>query len=86
MNDGYSFINCAKRLGAVLIGRVEPSVEIVSAVASEIVEQVGRAVDHPLRAAYAEVVREPVPTRFTELLKQLPEDYAASNGAGRASH
>jgi hypothetical protein len=34
---GYDFIECAKRLGLVLMGRVEPSVAQVRSVAAEVV-------------------------------------------------
>lgn len=79
MSEGYDFINCAKRLGRVLIGQTEPSVLAVRAVAQDITRRATGG-DPALQAVYEETLREPVPQEFYRLLDSLTVEPA------RASH
>jgi hypothetical protein len=62
---GYGFKDCMVRLGGVLVGKPDPSVEAVQKEASAIKNLVS------LRELYNSTVREPVPQRFTDLLGNL---------------
>lgn len=88
---GYDFIECAKRLGGVLVGRVEPSVEQVRQLASEIATIVSKSPDTALKAVYDKYAQEPLPDDLLQLVKQLepePRSYRPRQTAGarRASH
>jgi hypothetical protein len=83
---GYDFIECAKRLGLVLMGRVEPSVAQVRSVAAEVVYTVNQLPDVAIRTVYDAVTKEPVPADFYELINRLPptpRSYIPSRANGR---
>jgi hypothetical protein len=63
------FVDCAKRLGRVLAGRVDPSVEAVRRAAAEVREAVAMV---SVRAFYNGTVREPVPKELIDLVNALP--------------
>lgn len=66
----YDFIGCAKRLGSVLIGRTEPSVQAVAEAASELHDRVGGS----LRKLWNGTLHEPVPRHLSELILSLSDD------------
>lgn len=75
MTGNYDFIGCAKRMGAILIGRTEPSVTAVKTAAHEVV-QTAEAKLQPdsLRTLWNKTVAESIPPEFQRLLDNLPED------------
>lgn len=75
MTDRYDFIGCAKRMGAVLIGRTEPSVAVLHSVATEFARDLkDTTVGVALKLLYDSTAVEPVPGRFNRLLEALPEE------------
>jgi hypothetical protein len=70
---GYDFVECAKRMGGVLLGRTEASVTAVTLEADSLTTLMEGGIAQPLRAVYQQTVNEPVPMDFYRLLADLPE-------------
>lgn len=71
--DGYGLADCAKRLGTVLLGRPDPTVQEMRRVAHEIQTIVGTdPVSHALHSVYEGALAEPVPAWLSDLIDRLP--------------
>ena len=83
---GSSTIECVKRLGLVLLGRVEPSVTAVVEAAEGVVALANGRVGDNLRLLYESIVKEPVPEEFEHLVRGLdgPRHYVPSAKGGKS--
>lgn len=72
----YDKKGCLLRLGKVLVGQVEPSVQAVHEAAKDIKDfatslGIKDFTTEALRNHYQTVVREPVPQKFTDLVNNI---------------
>lgn len=85
MTGRYDLIGCAKRIGAVLIGKTEPSVLAVTEAAGEVIRTAAVIKMEPLRSLYNATVAEGIPDDFRHLVDSLDQKTVIPIGVRRAA-